>query len=119
MLSDCQSTAEVNGNASKLPWNRPLVTEVTGPEADEIRRAFKAEQAPAGIGHNSGAQMPKDESGKAPAWATLSNLALDEAAKANIGPGRHRHQLEAMIEGVFDPRLGISPLPLQLLAAVI
>lgn len=43
-----------NGKA----WHAPIVTEVTGAEADEFRRAYAAEEArqaqaaPAGIGHN-------------------------------------------------------------------
>jgi hypothetical protein len=77
-------------------------------------------QDKAGLGHNSkGVQMPKDDSGNAPSWATPSKLSLDEAAKALIGPGRYAQERRALIEAIFDPRLGIAPLPLQLLAAVV
>jgi hypothetical protein len=79
-----------------------------------------ADNMAAGIGHNSGARpMPEDESGKAPSWATPTKLTLHEAAEASIGAGRYAHERRTLIEAIFDPRLGISPLPLQLLAAVI
>jgi hypothetical protein len=119
-----EPTPSANGKAA---WHRPECTELPPDEAEDARQRLlspeereEMRQAASGVGHNSKrAQMPKDAGGKAPPWATPSKLSLDEAARANIGPGRHLHQLEAMIEGVFDPRLGTSPLPLQLLAAVV
>ena len=92
-----------------------------GPPKDQTPTPPPAEaDQPAPVGHNSkGAQMPKDESGKAPSWATPSKLSLDEAAKASIGTGRYVQERRVLLEAVSDPRMGIAPLPLMLLAAVI
>jgi hypothetical protein len=75
------------------------------------------EQDRPGICHNSKKAELSPGEDKAALWATPSNLSLDEAAKANIGPSRNRHQLEALSEAVFDRRLGETPLPVKFLAA--
>jgi hypothetical protein len=52
-------------------------------------------------------------------WYTPSKQSFEEAAAANVGPGRNLHRLRVLQTAVFDPRLGICPLPVKLLAAVL
>ena len=69
------------------------------------------EPAPAGMGHNSKSLRSS--------WYTPSKLGFDEAAAANAGPGRNLHRLRVLQCAIFDTRLGVAPLPLKLLSAVL
>ena len=68
------------------------------------------DEPPAGPGHNSKISMGD--------WHTPSKLSFEDAAAANAGPGRNLHRLRVLQVAIFDPRLGICPLPVKLLSAV-
>jgi hypothetical protein len=68
------------------------------------------DEPPAGPGHNSKIRRSN--------WYTPSKQSFDEAAAANAGPGRNLHRLHVLQVAVFDSRLGVCPIPVKLLVAV-
>ncbi len=88
-------------------------TRMNGADEDGHGKADGTEQRQetAGIGHNRKIS--------AESWHTAAQQTFDEAAAANTGPGRHLYQLNWLIEIIFDPRLGETPIVVKFLAAAV
>jgi hypothetical protein len=105
-MSDTGHAPHLNG-AQVAP---PLTPAKNNKEAGMANGASDDQDKP-GIGHNSA--IHRD------AWHTPSRQTFDEVAAASAGPGRNLHRLRVLQSAIFDTRLGVAPLPLKLLSAVL
>lgn len=111
LIARCPSgSARVYGDCLQRNAPNNMAAGMNGNRADDM---------PAGIGHNSNGARPTEDGDSKEAWLTPSKLSLEEAAKACIGNGRYAQERRALLEAISDPRLGICPLPVLLYGAVI